>query len=451
MIKYILGSLCLVTSLQAADWIDVPNRLLRSVGTEVNNTQGEWLYKSQSAGYYTGGGGVIVRSPVKSTQFATVSLPQVQAGCGGIDIYQGGFSFISGQQLVDALKSVPSAGAGYAFMLGLESVSPQISNCVRQMQSWANTINQIGINSCETAAQLVGSVWPANDMAGQHICRTLGTSKGTLTDYVAGRHSCSSSKPREVNEKIKAIQPLSGSYNLVWEALKAVDFFKDQNNNQNLAELYMTLIGTIIVNEDDGNIVPQVFFPRADDFDFLNCLISGGTTFKYKCADNSKQCLTMMEESTTIDSTNSWLYKIRTTLMNMQNKIINDETLSEEEKSLLSTTRLPLYKALNVLTAYRRGQPCPLDMQSLADLIAWDVLAQVINSALETIRHGCQQLKTKSMYSTQIDEYLHDLERVRTIVRGFEEKTQKTLDLEMQLIQKLQLLEKQIQSEIFIN
>ena len=92
-----------------------------------------------------------------------------------------------------------------------------------------------------------------------------------------------------------------------------------------------------------------------------------------------------------------------------------------------------------------------MDLESLADVVTWDVLSQILHEAIYTVQRGCMQLKAQSMYSLQIDDYLKKLEQVQAIFRRFEDKAQKAIDLEMRLIQKMQLLEKQLNSEIMVN
>jgi conjugative transfer pilus assembly protein TraH len=426
--------------------VSVPERLFQMTGAETNVSEGEWLYKSQAAGYYTGGGGIVVRSPVKNTQFMGVHKPSIQAGCGGIDIYKGGFSFINGDQLVETLQAISSNAAGFAFMLGLESVSPSVNNTIRQLQSWSNMINGIGINSCEASARLVGSVWPANEMASQHICRTAGTSNPLFSDYLEGRHKCSTANGRQqVTNKVGQELPLEGDYNIAWEALKIQPFFKGPGNKE-LAEMYMSLVGTIVFKEEN---TPRTFPSKAEDSEFLNHLLEGGKIKKYACKD--VKCLDIEEVEQDISLSDSWFAKIRQNLLTMQEKIIYDIELEPSEKGLLQTSRLPLFKIVNVLSAYHRGRPCTLELDNLANIISWDVLAQIINETIETVRRGCLQLRASSMYATKIDLYLNDLERVQKIVRRYEEHARKGIDLEMRLIQKMQLLEKQIKSEIMVN
>jgi conjugative transfer pilus assembly protein TraH len=374
-----------------------------------------------------------------------MQLPKIQAGCGGIDIYTGGFSFINSKQLVETMQAISSNAAGFAFMLGLESVSPTISNTMRQLQSWANTINGIGINSCETAAQLVGSVWPANDMASQHICRTMGASSKQFTDYVDGRHRCSEDTERKRDSaKRKDFSPLDGEYNIAWEALMTQPFFKNPENYV-IAEMYMTLVGTFVIVDETA----KFHFSKAEENEFMTTLLEGGSIKKYTCKDKEK-CLVVEEKEEFILPENSWFEKIRGCLTSMQEKAVKDIPLDDSEKGLLCTTRLPLSKIVNVLSAYHRGGPCPIDMDNIADIITWDVLAQVINEAIETVRRGCLHLRANSMYVSQTDRYLEDLERVRNVVQRYEEHVHKAMDLEMRLIQKMQLLEKQINSEIMV-
>lgn len=446
MIRLICACLIISGTVYGSGQYIVPERLFKMTGAEVNVTEGDLLYKSQSAGYYTGGGGMVVRSPIKSSQLASVHLPKIQSGsgCGGLDIYTGGFTFINGKQLVETLQAISSNAAGFAFMLGLETVSPMISNNMRQLQSWANTINGIGINSCETAAQLVGSVWPASDMANQHICRTIGANNKVFADYIDGRNRCASlnkEKQKQQNEFL----PLAGEYNIAWEALMSQPFFKDSKNKE-MAEMYMTFVGTLVVREE--NIVP--YFSKAEESDFLTRLLEGGKVTKYTCEDK-KKCLVVLEKEEEISVQDSWFAKIRIALMNMQKKAADDEPLDSSEKGLLCTSRLPLSKIVNVLSAYHRGAPCPVDMDSIADIVTWDILAQVINEAIETVRRGCMYLRANSMYVADVDRYLEDLERVRKVVKRYEEHAHKAIDLEMRLIQKMQLLEKQINSEIMVN
>jgi conjugative transfer pilus assembly protein TraH len=59
------------------------------------------------------------------------------------------------------------------------------------MNTLSNTINNANINSCETTAGLVGTVWPKTHVAQQQVCQDIGSSQGMFTDWVAAREGCS--------------------------------------------------------------------------------------------------------------------------------------------------------------------------------------------------------------------------------------------------------------------
>jgi len=171
----------------------------------------------------------------------TVNLPKFDAGCGGIDLYAGGFSFINSDQLIGTLKSVGSSSIGYAFLLGLETVSPQVANTIKNLQTWANNMNAFNINSCETAAGLVGSAWPRQTHASQHVCRTLGGKKGLFDDYLKARHNCSQNSENKrfkktISEDKEYRDLLYDDYNLVWDDSISQSYQKAQMHAQSATE-----------------------------------------------------------------------------------------------------------------------------------------------------------------------------------------------------------------------
>jgi conjugative transfer pilus assembly protein TraH len=418
------------------------NEFFNSFGASANVSSAD-IYQGQKAGYGTGGG-LTVKNRVLNSKVATVNMPKIDAGCGGIDIYAGGFSFISSEKLVENLKSIAASSMGYAFLLGVETVSPQIANQMKTLQSWANTINGMSINSCETAAQLVGSVWPKNEIASQHICRSIGSQQGSHMNYLQSRHQCSSNEKRlEMQKTSKEKYPslLYGDYNLAWKAIQQQPLL---GNQPDLAELFMTITGTVLVKEGEQN--PKIYPSKITNEAFLRVLLEGGTGEIYKCS-NQKQCLTISEEKLTISLENSWMGKVQKILLSIQEKILADEELSAPELAFLTTSSLPLYKIVNVLTAYKHGV-CPIDLINIADTVAMDMLMQCIKEGIEVIRAGCNQLKAQQMYSDQIDEYITNLDRVRKEIQYYETRAKQKMDAELAIMQKIQMLEEQIALEL---
>jgi conjugative transfer pilus assembly protein TraH len=154
-------------------------------------------YKDQTAGYYTGGS-LSVRNKARDVQMATFQMPGFRAGCGGIDLWGWGGSLISVLLiLLMSLRNIGSTAASYAFMLAVQTVSPQIYNIMNELNALATQINQTNINSCEMAATVLGGVWPKTDQSSKHLCQAMGTQLGQFSDWSAARQGCGAKGDRQ--------------------------------------------------------------------------------------------------------------------------------------------------------------------------------------------------------------------------------------------------------------
>ena len=116
------------------------------------NVNGPTAFQGQSAGYYSLGN-VWTRFPQKTTNIANLQLPRARAGCGGIDIFAGSFSFINASEIVAMLKAVANNAVGFAFSLAIDTVCPECSKIMQEFSQKAQLMNNLNINSCEMAGQ----------------------------------------------------------------------------------------------------------------------------------------------------------------------------------------------------------------------------------------------------------------------------------------------------------
>jgi conjugative transfer pilus assembly protein TraH len=63
------------------------------------------------------GGGAQFRNRIVDTNLVTFTPPSFQGGCGGVDLFGGSFSYVSGDQIVPLLKAIASNAVGYAFQI----------------------------------------------------------------------------------------------------------------------------------------------------------------------------------------------------------------------------------------------------------------------------------------------------------------------------------------------
>lgn len=423
------------------------NHFFNSLGYDANVTNPQ-AYHGQEAGYYTGGS-LYARNSVRDIQLASVQLPSYRGGCGGIDLFTGGFSFINSKQLEAAMKNIANNATNYAFMLAVKSVSPLIANTMEDLQTWANKVNNMNINSCEAGASLVGSIWPKTDIAQQNVCASIGTQSGIFGDWAAARQGCGSGGQRSGvlnggmnNPQYKYM--IMNNTNIAWQAIEKNGFLSADSS---LAELFMSLSGTIIVkHEGSDDKSPSAFsvLPSlATNRQLVKALLYGGQAKIYHC-DETTKCLNPSMTTITINKGDALGDKVKALLQDMVNHIYNDTPLTKEEIGLLQATPLPVYKMLNVQSAYV-GDPDILDVSQYADVIASGILYQYINESLQIVQASASALQYPQPILTK---FMDGINAARLSVSQERSHAYKQINETVALIERTQTLEQQLAGDL---
>ena len=122
--------------------------------TSMSNTTSPKAYESNSRHVYSGGS-MTIHNQIFNKDIVSITAPGIEAGCGGIDMFGGSFSFINGDQIVQLFRSIAQNAVGYLFQLALAVISPEISSLIRWFQDLVQKINGLASNSCRLAQGLV--------------------------------------------------------------------------------------------------------------------------------------------------------------------------------------------------------------------------------------------------------------------------------------------------------
>ena len=106
--------------------------------------------KGQQRGYYSGGS-FSARWPVKKDYLLTVQPPRIKAGCGGIDIFTGGISFMNFDYLVKKLEKILQSAPAAAFDLALNVLCEPCSKAIKSIESIANALNGMSLDECKAS------------------------------------------------------------------------------------------------------------------------------------------------------------------------------------------------------------------------------------------------------------------------------------------------------------
>jgi conjugative transfer pilus assembly protein TraH len=440
----LLGLLILfsVTELRASTMSNQLQQYFNSVGGGSNSTAAS-TYKNQAAGYYNGGS-FYGRIPVQTAQLANIQMPGFRAGCGGIDAWMGGFSHISSAQLITALRQIGGAMGSYAFMLAIESVSPEIYNVMNELNALAQKINGLNVNTCEAAATALGGMLPQSDATSKHLCQAMGSAYGGVSDWTAARHQCGVGGQRNsiLDANHAAVRDtFKDQFNLVWQAIQKNTFL---SASKPLAELFMTLAGTLIVKRVGDSYQTVHLKSRAIDQQFIQSILHGGTIQLYRC-DADDKCLNpaLVTNEQIAANTGSLVGRVQTFLQAIVEKIYNDTALTATEQGFLSGTTLPVYKILNVLTAFKKGH-APIEITSYSELIALDILNHFLLEVLDIVEASLTHLRKAQVSDAAIKEYLISLQQVRMLIVTERESAMTHMNATLSMIKSVQTVEKQL-------
>jgi len=194
------------------------------------------------------GGSISVRNQITNIRPYNLQLPRVKAGCGGIDIFMGSFSFISSDQLVAALRAIPGAAVSYGFSLALKSMCPSCEEAISKLQSEVNKWSSGMMNTC----QLTTAMFEQSGMT-QAIQSTFTKNnalEGWASDYLKANRQGESTTPEQKTAEVapEAHREIIPG-NIVWKALKessAANWLVDVTGGSIMPEIIMSVTGTAI-------------------------------------------------------------------------------------------------------------------------------------------------------------------------------------------------------------
>ncbi len=392
-----------------------------------NNVTASHAYQSQEGGYYSGGS-LFLRSPSRDLQLAHVQLPSLNAGCGGIDMVTGGFSFVKGKNLVDFAKNIMTDSAPYAFQLAMETYAPQLNEVFSKLQYWAQQINQNNLTSCEAAQTVVGGMWAKHTEAQRQICEDLSIQNNAFSDWAAARQGCGhggqgDSKLAEEQKTAEGQKIITRNINIVWHALMQNAFLQ---NDTALAQFFMSISGTIIF-DSQGN--PTAYPSLIKNADILKALMNGGSTTIYAC-DNiaPDKCLKVKYPSQiSINPSDALTARVNLLLNDIENKYENDQPITDEEKGFLNSTSIPVLTFIQV--SLESGNE--INTENYAQMIAQDLLCKYLEGIISLVK---ESLSTSSDFGSSQKEMMNGLAKASAQIQEMKSNIYEKIQSETALI-----------------
>ena len=414
------------------------------VGTELNeffndmgaaaNATGPTAYQGQSAGYYSGGN-IWTRFPQRSVNPVNLQLPSIKAGCGGIDVFSGSFSFINTDEIVAMLKATANNALGFAFQLAIKSISPQIASTIEEMAQKAQQMNQFNMNSCETAQNLVGGLWGKSDRMSSEICKSIGNSQGLFSDWAKGRHECGTGGQRESTIAANSDPNIpSESYNFTWDMLKqSYPSFSPQ-----FREYLMTFVGTVIYYQDgDGS------GKRGYQFFGQGSRAPDGASRRHELGHDAEvrydRQVSQSDDSDHVGRPGAGIEASRPCDDRGMNAKIRSNTALTSDEIMLGATTIPLYKIISVNAAATLGGMTANDMNDLAEIVSMDLLDALAQQYYGYASRGVGTFQNAN--EEALSQWRDQIVSVRHVLDGYSQGMNLRLDRTQHVIQRAVFLE----------
>ena len=279
---------------------------LNSMFGALSSSNDPRAYKTQRRGVLSGGS-FYARNRINETHLVGFSPPKAEAGCGGLDLHGGSFSFINGQEFNQLIRNIAGNASGYLIGLAISAMNEKAYQHIHALQQMIQQMNSQLSNSCQLGQGLANMLPMPSAMEKFKTEASLNLIKKGVTDSfnaftgkdLPKKDPIEGWKTRRSGD---SKEKLLG--NLVWKALKKSKAVTDAK----FQKAVMSMTGTVVVTEkkfekenaeENSNELRFIAYPG--NLLTLKDLMDGSQNSKkldiYKC-DEDIDCQLLSTEST---------------------------------------------------------------------------------------------------------------------------------------------------------
>lgn len=354
-------------------------------------------YMTQRRGVITGGS-LQMRNRMVNPNLVSFVPPRFKAGCNGIDLFMGSFSFINSEQLTQLMRNIAQAAVGYAFQLAIEGMCPTCAQVMSKLQKDIEFLNSLMRNSCEAAKKLVDGSGLGPSIRGwaeerKKEASSLDTSHGFLEDFLKA-DSTNDRSSTAVLIQNGAENELKG--NVVKQALdqsSAVDWYA--YGDDELKMVLMSLTGTLIIGKGqdaDGN--DDIDYKRVPAILKVRDFIEGGTVKVYACDDD--RCTAPTPQSKTITGMRERVRKMvlgtgvcvacSGGIVRKMAERSGGSTFTPEEQKFIQASSPGAYSMLSKIAA--EPQAMALVADRMVDALSVEMTHVIVDVMFDTVREA---------------------------------------------------------------
>jgi conjugative transfer pilus assembly protein TraH len=301
-------------------------------------------FADQTRGYVTAGG-MSGRVDVHDDYLMSLSLPKVKAGCGGIDMFLGGMSFLDPDYLVQKLETILQAAPAVAFQYLLETLDEKMGNIISKMEAATNFLNSIQVNDCRLANRMVQIAQGDDNMSGivEEMTGYKSVREGFAKSWQQSREKIQSNKGNPTEDLKEALANCPAEVTDIFRTGSLLQHAAARVGASDWAGVMRARIGDVYMRWDTNDKVPLFSAipscPHQDTESADDFLTGRVPTRALNIPATAADC-------SVSGSGRGALVLARERMETIATKIRTRSALSTEEKQFVANVRTPVHRLL---------------------------------------------------------------------------------------------------------
>lgn len=337
-------------------------------------------FSDQTRGYLTAGG-MSGRVDVHNDYLMSLGLPKIKAGCGGIDMFLGGMSFLDPDYLVQKLESILQAAPAVAFQYLLETLDEKMGNILSKMEAATDYLNSIQVNDCRLANRAVQIAKGDDNMSGiiEEMTGYKSVKEGFAKSYQQSREKIQSNSNNPTEDLKDALTNCPAEVTDIFKTGSLLAHAATRVGAGDWADVMRARVGDVYMRWDTNDKVPLFSAIPAcplQDTESSDDFLSG------KVQKRALNIPTTANDCSQ-DGTKGALDLARARMQSIADKIRTKAVLSDDEKQFVANVRtLPVYRMLE--WGVRQGVPDSV-IGDTDDLVALTLAYQMLNDLTRSL------------------------------------------------------------------
>lgn len=374
-------------------------------------------FEDQTRGYLTAGG-MSGRVDVHNDYLMSMSLPKVRAGCGGIDMFLGGMSFLDPEYLVQKLESILQAAPAVAFQYLLETLDEKMGNIISKMEAATNFLNSIQVNDCRLANRMVQIAKGDDNMSGiiEEMTGYRSVKQGFAKSYQQSREKIEANGNNPTEDLKDALANCPAEVTEIFRTGSLLNHAASRIGAGDWANVMRARVGDVYMRWDAGDKVPLfTAIPQCprQDTDSPQDFLTGGV---------QKRTLNVPPAGSDCSQDGSGrgaLAMARDRMDAIATKIRTRSALSSDERQFVANVRtLPVYRMLE--WGVRQGVVDSV-IADTDELVALSLAYQMLNDLTRTIDFAVSNAERGATAASAADSNSASVCQTRILTKGIEQ------------------------------